>query len=55
MGKKITYSIPENSSFEPEEVKKDIEELERIKAQGKLSEPGYAELALLRNFQEFQK
>jgi hypothetical protein len=54
MGKYDKYSIPENNSFDPDEVKKDIEELERIARLGKLSRAGYAELAILKIVAEVQ-
>lgn len=55
MGNYDKYSIPEDMSFEPDVVKKDIEELERIASKGKLSPAGYSELALLKDYEEFQK
>lgn len=56
MGKNYLHSIPEKDiSFEPHVVKRDIEALERIERKGKLSYAGYAELALLKGYEEFQK
>lgn len=48
MGNNNKISIPENNSFEPNDVKKDIAELERLDAMGKLSYDGYGELAMLK-------
>jgi len=55
MGKYDKYSIPDSMSFEPDVVRRDIEELERIEAKGKLSHAGYTELALLKDYEEFHK
>lgn len=52
---KSKRSIPENMSFEPEVVKRDIEELERLAARSELSAAGYAELTILKLVAEAQK
>ena len=55
MGKNYKYSIHERMSFEPEVVKQDITELERIAEMGRLSPAGYAELNLLQIVAEAQE
>jgi hypothetical protein len=49
------HSIPENMSFEPKEVRKDIEKFENLASKGKLSASGYAELAILKSVAEVQE